>query len=257
MEKNTKTQFENWSKDFRKKLESYLYSNESNLTSGEYVQLFSLISAITNGVKDQIPLAVMTFINFYEGLPGHDLIKNNVYPDTDDLTLQQWLDNIKQKLKEHAEVNGYYKPTEPVDKPTLRQSWKNIWELTDKNGWGIKLKPYLSEEDSDLIIRTKVFFERIKEVLKINDDPSDIKENSGMLNEYPFLMKDLIGPVEEAQKKATEVESKQKDKGDETNEPGQGNNKLKWAIGLGLVAFIILGTILFLISQKKKKTDYY
>nr|CAG8443334.1 13410_t:CDS:2 [Entrophospora candida] len=228
MEKITKTQFENWSKNFRKKLEAYLYSNESNLTPGEYVQSFSLISAITNGVKDQIPFAVMIFITFYEGLPGHDLIKNNVYSDTDGLTLQQWLENIKKKLKEHAEANGYYKPTEPVDKPSLRQ------------------------KDSDLIIKTKVFLEQIKEISKTNDELSDIKENSGMLNEYPFLIKDLIGPVEEAQKKAAEAEKNQKNKGNINNNP-QDNSKLKWVIGLGLVAFIFSAVILFLTKRKEVK----
>nr|CAG8476637.1 5888_t:CDS:2 [Entrophospora candida] len=197
MAKITKTQFENWSKDFKKKLDSYLNSASDKLTPEEYAELVSLISHITWGVKKQIPLAVMTFISFYESLPGHDSIKNDVYSDTDGLTLQQWLDNIKQKLKEHAEAGGYYKPSEPMD----------------------------SEEDSDRIAETKAFLKQLQETVKVNDDLSDIKENSNMLNEYPFLMKDLIGRVEQAQQKLTEAEEKQKGKGNTTNKP-QDNNKL-------------------------------
>lgn len=208
MVKITKTQFENWSKDFKKNLDSYLRSNESKLIPEEQVQFFSLTSHITRGVEAQIPLAVMSFITVYENFPGHDLIKNEVYSDTDGLTFQQWLDNIKQKLKEHAEANGYYKSSEPVDKMALRQSWKNFWKLTEEMGWGNKLKPYLSEESSELIIKSKVFLESFQEIVEISDDLSDIKENSGMLNEYPFLMKDLIGRVEKSPRKIRTIQAK-------------------------------------------------
>jgi hypothetical protein len=89
MAKISKTQFEKWSKDFKKILESFLHNNESNLTPQEYVNFVSFISQVTKGVEKQIPLAVMLFIATYESLPGYDLIKNNVYSDLDGLTLQQ------------------------------------------------------------------------------------------------------------------------------------------------------------------------
>jgi hypothetical protein len=258
MAKITKTQFENWSKDFKKKLDEYLDSNRPNLTPEDIVQVTSVFSHIINGVKKQIPLAVMVFIQTSEAFPNYDLIKNKVYSDTDGLTLQQWLDNLKQKLKEHTEADGYYKPSEPVDKSALKQSWKNLWELTKKPGWGIKLKPYLSEEDSDQIIETKVFLEQIMENAGTDGDIGDIKESSEILSKYPFLVKDLIGRVEKAQAKLAEAEKNQKDKGNVNNNP-QDSNKLKWGVGLGVTAFIILGIFLLLISQKKKKkkTDYY
>jgi len=61
----------------------------SKLSPEEVVEFTSLCGIISSSVEKQNPFAVMCFIILNEDFPGHDNIKNDVYPDTDGLTLQQ------------------------------------------------------------------------------------------------------------------------------------------------------------------------
>ena len=121
MAKITKQEFENWSKDFKEKIMKFVNSDYgySKLSSQEVVEFTSIAGNIEFFVEKQNPFAVMVFTYLYESLPGHDTIKNEVYPGYDGLTVQQWLDNIRQKVKEHCEADGYYKSSEPIDKSAL------------------------------------------------------------------------------------------------------------------------------------------
>jgi len=47
--------------------------------------------------------------------------KNKVYSETDGLTAGQWIENYKQRLKEHCIANGYYSPNKPVDLSQLEE----------------------------------------------------------------------------------------------------------------------------------------
>jgi len=61
----------------------------SKLSPEESVQYTSLASTISSFTKNQNSFAVASFIFLYEDLPGHDSVKNEVYPGYDGLTVQQ------------------------------------------------------------------------------------------------------------------------------------------------------------------------
>ncbi|CFW93046.1 protein of unknown function [endosymbiont DhMRE of Dentiscutata heterogama] len=201
MSKITKQEFENWSQDFSKKMANFIVVFSSQISETEKEQLIETRALIQVAVEAGNTFAVASFLKMVENWTTG--VQNKVYSDTGGLTLRQWLDNLKNRLKEHAEVGGYYKPNQPMDLPSLKERWKKLFKLWKDDEQRVKVIPYLSDEDREFVVEVVFFVNKGKEIIGSNTDE---KAEGEMVEEYFFLVEDLCGRVEAAQKKLEQAE---------------------------------------------------
>ena len=117
-----------------------------------------------------------------------------------------WIENYKQRLKEHCIANGYYSPNKPVDLSQLEERWKKFIDVLESKEEKVKISPFMSDDDYMLINKTARLYEFMRD--KAGEKKGQHKESKHFLivNNYPFIVEDLCGRVEAAQKKLEEAE---------------------------------------------------
>jgi len=107
-----------------------------------------LASLIYSQIKLGNTLTILFFadnlINTLKLLPADADILNLRHPDIDNLTYEEYLTNIKKRVKEHHIARGYYNPNNPLPLATFNQKVKNIKPSQNK---GDKLLAQMNEED--------------------------------------------------------------------------------------------------------------
>jgi hypothetical protein len=179
---------------------------KGKITDEEREQASEFRALIVNGIENENPLAVATFMIFYPGLLSEVEIENNeVF--LDGLTAEQWKEKYKQRLKEHCIAGSYYNPNKPVDLSQLTERWKKFLDLIEDKEQRSKVATFMDEEDYSIVInKAAIFWEMAQEIMGVEKGGHKGKKNIQIVNEYPFLIEDFCGRAEAVEKKLEEAE---------------------------------------------------
>jgi hypothetical protein len=201
--KLTPLELEKWSKFYLDYFNGFMTSPAyTNSSVSEQEKAKKLASLIYSQIKLGNTLTILFFadnlINTLKLLPADADIHNLRHPDIDNLTYEEYLTNIKKRVKEHHIARGYYNPNNPLSLATFNQKVKNIKPSQNK---GDKLLAQMNEEDLSLTWNFFNFVKLLKEIDPTLDFSAEKDMSEEEYKEFGFLFEDLIKTIEAAEKK--------------------------------------------------------
>ena len=277
MKKITKNEFEKWSEEFRKFLDSITKAGVKNntLTAKEINQLIDVDVLLKAHVKMGNIFAVVVGLELIKAMGVPEGERNKTFAEIDGRAFNEWENEIKQKLKDHCQAGGYYDPSKPMDLAALHEREKNIkgwWKNLD---YKLKLLGCADPENKEHLSNLALFHEEGERIFPKENDEDD-KQDIEKDKEWYFVLVDRVARVEKAKKALEEKEKSERDqknpppipkpnkepgdnpppKNRESNNPkNKEDNKISWPLVLGIVVAVIglLCFIIFIVKGRRKR----
>lgn len=149
-------------------------------------------------------------IELFSKLASENNFANRKIPELGNLTAQQFLENLREKLKKHYQAKGNLQSANS----SLEEKYEKTRQyMRKKNEQKFKeIAPYLEEETYEEVSEYLSFCkknEKIFEEYNIEQDDDKIgkKFKKNMINKYPFIVENLAANFSEAERKKSEQEN--------------------------------------------------
>lgn len=277
MEKISKNEFEKWSEEFRKLLDSITKAGVKNntLTAKELSQLVDADVLLKAHVKMGNIWAVMAGLELIKAIGVPESERNKTFAEIGGRVFNEWENEIKQKLKDHCQAGGYYDPSKPMDLTSLHEREKNIKGWWKNSDYKLKLLGCADPENKEYLSNLALFYEEGRGIFPKENDEDD-KQDVEKEKEWYFVLVDCVARVEKAKKALEEKEKSERDqknpppipkpnkepgdspppKNQESNNPkNKDDNKINWPLTLGIVAVVIglFVLLIFIVKSRQKR----
>ena len=149
-------------------------------------------------------------IEIISKLANEDNFVNRKIPELGNLTAQQFLENLREKLKKHYQAKGNLQSSNS----SLEEKYEKTEQYTrKKNEQNFKeISPYLDEETYKELSGLLSFQDKNEKILEEygieSDDEKDKKRSKEiMIKKYPFVVENLAANFSEAERKKAEQEN--------------------------------------------------
>jgi len=149
-------------------------------------------------------------IEIISKLANEDNFANRKIPELGNLTTQQFLENLREKLKKHYQAKGNLQSSNS----SLEEKYeKTRFYMREKNEQKFKeISPYLDEETYKEISELFSFQDKNEKIfeeygIEIDDEEEKKKSKEIMIKKYPFIIENLAANFSEAERKKAEQEN--------------------------------------------------